>query len=282
MSETVERLEARVQQLERRLRRHLWIGVLLLLAALLAAVAFLVQGRRTRFTELDVERLNVVEPDGQLVLAMANTARLPDPLIAGKSVKTNRTGSGLIFFDGKGWEVGGLVYGSRPTPDGYQAAGHFSFDQFHNDQVVYLSYQDDGRKNKSAGLYVVDRAREPTLDEMLRMQETLASASAEERAALKAKLRAATAPRIFVGSENETAMVRLRDRAGRDRIRLLVDPKGVARMEFLKLILLLLAPAALLIVSRPSVTGTVTVPSNQRVALVGVALITSAPSARSR
>jgi hypothetical protein len=233
MSETVDRLEARVQQLEGRLRRYQWIGGgVLLLAALLGAAALLAQRQRTRFTELDVERLNVVEPDGQLVLAMANTARLPHPLIAGKSVKTNRTGPGLIFFDGKGWEVGGLIYGTRPTPDGYEAGGHFSFDQFHNDQVVYLRYLDDGRKHKSAGLYVVDRAREPTVDEMMRMQEALASASGEERTALKAKLRAA-AQRIFVGSENETAMVRLRDRAGRDRIRLLVDPKGVARMEFL-------------------------------------------------
>jgi len=50
----------------------------------------------------------------------------------------------------------------------------------------------------------------------------------------------------------------------------------------MKLILLLLAPGALLIVSRPSVTSTVTAPSNQRVALVGVALIASTPSTRSR
>jgi hypothetical protein len=28
-------------------------------------------------------------------------------------------------------------------------------------------------------------------------------------------------------------MVRLRDRAGRDRIRMTVDPEGVARLEFL-------------------------------------------------
>ena len=233
MSETIDRLEARVQQLERRLRRHQRIGgVAVLLAALFAGAAFLAQGRRARFTEVDLERLNVVEPDGQLVLAMANTARLPDALIAGKSVKTNRTGPGLIFFDGKGWEVGGLVYGTEPTRGGYRAGGHFSLDQFRNDQVVYLSYQDDGTTNKSAGLYIVDRARTPTLDEQMRMQETLASATGDARVALEAKLRATTAQRVFVGSENETAMVRLRDRAGRDRIRLLVDPQGAARIEF--------------------------------------------------
>ena len=233
MSETIDRLEARVQQLERRLRRHQRIGgIVVLLIALLAGAAFVVQGQRTHFTEVDVERLNVVEPNGQLVLALANTARLPEPLIAGKSVKTGRTGPGLVFFDGKGWEVGGLVYGTDPTPDGYRAWGHFSFDQFRNDQVVYLQYQDDGATHKAAGLYVSDRARQPTLDELIRLQETLATATGEARAALEAKLQGVAAPRVFVGSANETAQVQLRDRAGRERLRLLVDPQGGARIEF--------------------------------------------------
>src|SRR5262245_13393667 len=99
MSETIDRLEARVQQLERRLRRLLGIvGATVVVAALLAGAAWLAQGRRARFAEVDVERLNVVEPDGQLVLAMANAARLPEPLIAGRTVKSGRTGPGLIFF----------------------------------------------------------------------------------------------------------------------------------------------------------------------------------------
>ena len=41
------------------------------------------------------------------------------------------------------------------------------------------------------------------------------------------------AQRLFVGSANETAMVRLRDRGGRDRIRMSVDREGVATLEFL-------------------------------------------------
>jgi hypothetical protein len=234
MVESIDRVEARVRQLERRLRLHQWMGgVAVLLAAVLAGAAFQTLRGRARFTELNVERLNVVQPDGQLVLAMANTARLPNPLIAGKTVETKRTGPGLIFFDGKGWEVGGLIFGTQQTREGNQAWGHFSFDQFRNDQVVYLSYQDDGAKNKSAGLYVVDRARSPSLDEMIRLQGELAAATGDARAALEAKLRASAAQRVFVGSENETAMVRLRDRAGRDRIRLLVDPQGVARIELL-------------------------------------------------
>lgn len=123
-------------------------------------------------------------------------------------------------------------HSTRTTENGYRASGHLSFDQYRNDQVVYLNYADDGQR-KSAGLYVVDRAREPHIDELLRMREAAASASPEERAAIQAKLAGSAAQRFFVGSADETAMVRLRDRNGRDRIRLLVEADGAGRLEFL-------------------------------------------------
>jgi hypothetical protein len=203
----VDGLRDRIDVLERQLRRLRRAGALgvVFTTLMLAGAASQPAGGRARFTEVDVERLNVIEPDGQLVLAMANTARLPDPLIAGKTVETKRTGPGMIFFNGKGWEVGGLIYGGGETADGYLAGAHFSFDQYHSDQVVYLDYQDNG-KGKAAGLYIVDRDREPE--------------------------RRPSAQRIFVGSANETAMVRLRDRGGRDRILMSVSPDGVAQLEF--------------------------------------------------
>jgi hypothetical protein len=231
MSDHLESLDARIGELERRLRRqHRVAGALAVVVSVFLLAALQAQPGRQRFTELDVERLNVVEPDGQLVLSMANAARLPDPLVGGRTVDTNRTGPGMIFFDGKGWEVGGLIYGTREKGG---AGAHFSFDQFHNDQVVYLNYEDNGTTIKRAGLYVVDRARTPTMDEQVRIRAEMANASDAARSALQAQLSGISAQRIFVGSDNETAVVRLRDRAGRDRIRLMVDAGGAARMEFL-------------------------------------------------
>jgi hypothetical protein len=231
MSDQFNPLEARIQFLERRLQRQQRLGGLIAIGlAVLLFAGFQAPAAKQRFTEIDVERLNVIEPDGQLVLSMANRDRLPDPLIGGKTLDTGRTGPGMIFFDGKGWEVGGLTYG---TQTGNRAAAHFSFDQYHNDQVVYLNYEDNGTTIKRAGLYVVDRARTPTLDEIVRIRGELTSASAAQRPALEAQLRNISAQRIFVGSDNDTAMVRLRDRMGRDRIRMTVDPEGVARLEFL-------------------------------------------------
>ncbi len=234
MPDDLDVLRSRLQQLERQVRWQRRIGgaVALALAAVLFA-AFQTPTAKARFTEVDVERLNVIEPDGQLVMAIANTARLPEPLIAGKTIKSGRTGPGMIFFDGKGWEVGGLTYGNTVGKDGsVSAGGHFSFDQYHNDQVVFLSYQDDG-KHKRSGLYVVDRARTPTIDELLAMRDQAAKSSPDARKALEEKLQGAAAQRIFVGSDDERAMVRMRDRAGRDRLRLVVAPDGAPKLEFL-------------------------------------------------
>jgi hypothetical protein len=230
---TNEPLHLRVEQLERQVRAHQRISLAALVAvSVVATAAFQAKDNNAKFTELTVERLNVIEPDGQLVLTIANTARLPDPLIAGKTVETGRTGPGMIFFDGKGWEVGGLTFNTRETDTGYRASGHFAFDQFRNDQVVYLSYQDNGTR-KTAGLYVVDRARTPRIDELLAMREQAQKASPEDKKVIEEKMRGTQAQRIFVGSDEETAMVRLRDRAGRDRIRMSVNAQGVAQLEFL-------------------------------------------------
>lgn len=192
-----------------------------------AAVALL--QRPTRLTHLQVERLDIVEPDGQLDMTLANTDRLPDPIIDGKTLATDRTGPGMIFFDGKGWEVGGIVYG---TDKSGAAGGHFSFDQFHNDQVVFMTYADDG-KQKEAGFHVMDRARQPTIDKLVAEEARLASAPVAEREAAEKKLEHLAAERVFVGSTDETARVSLADRAGRERLRMTVAPGGDACIEFL-------------------------------------------------
>ncbi|MGE5360794.1 MAG: hypothetical protein ACM3NQ_17395 [Bacteroidales bacterium] len=233
MDDRATDLQVRLDALERQLRWQRRVGgaAALVLAVVLFA-AFQVRETKGKFTELAVERLDVIEPDGQLVMSIANKARLPEPLIEGKTIRSGRKGPGIIFFDGKGWEVGGLTYGNEQKDGKFEAGGHFSFDQFKNDQVVFLSYQDDGT-HKRSGLYIVDRSRTPTIDQFLAMRDEMAKASPEARKAMEEKLKGAAAQRIFVGSDDETAMVRMRDRAGRDRIRMTVAPDGAAKIEFL-------------------------------------------------
>lgn len=251
MSESQRDLEARVILLEKRLQRGRMTGggiLILVCAAALAAFAGpRNQDQKQRFTEIDVERINVVEPDGRLALVIANRPRLPDVIVGGVEHDTGRRGTrgpGMLFFNHKGDESGGLTYSSFEQPadaEGeakYQAGAHFSFDQYQNDQVVFLSYADDG-ENRRSGLYVVDRPRNPNIHEILELRRLMNEGTDEERARIRGELSEAQArgelgaQRVFVGSDSGTAMVRLRDTLGRDRIRMSVNADNLASIEFL-------------------------------------------------
>lgn len=73
--------------------------------------AFSFQGdRRKRFEEIDVERINVVEKDGKLRLVISNRERQHPGVVDGKVMpRPNGRPPGLIFFNHRGDEAGGLI-----------------------------------------------------------------------------------------------------------------------------------------------------------------------------
>lgn len=95
---------------------------------------------KQKFTEIDVERLNLVEKNGTLRMVMANAERMPDPIINGKAFKTERP-PGMIFYNGLGDEDGGLVFGAVAAKDKYGAYHGFSFDQYKQSQILALLYK---------------------------------------------------------------------------------------------------------------------------------------------
>src|SRR5690606_38819190 len=93
--------------------------VMTLLFGGLTVSAFRQAEQNQKFTEIDVERINVVEPDGNLRLVISNRARSIGPIYKGQPFGYpggNRPG--LIFFNDEGTENGGLVFTGREQPDG--------------------------------------------------------------------------------------------------------------------------------------------------------------------
>ena len=73
---------------------------------------------RTRFVELDAERINIVGSNGKPVLVLSNGNRIPGPSLNGKtypaSLADGRNAlSDMIFFNEQGDEVGGLIWNDR-------------------------------------------------------------------------------------------------------------------------------------------------------------------------
>lgn len=112
------------------------------LLALLVFTGFAYQ-TRTRFTEIDAERLNIIGTNGKPVLVLANRRLIPGPSMNGKDYPRSLADgrellSGMIFFNEQGDEVGGLIYNGITKASGYSALGHLSFDQWKQNQVVAL------------------------------------------------------------------------------------------------------------------------------------------------
>jgi hypothetical protein len=228
--------------MKHRLRRELR----LLQAWVVAATAGLVvlgvswlgeaQATRTRFTEIDVERINVVESDGRVRLVIANGARQADAVIDGRVIVPGNTrAAGMIFFNQQGDEVGGLIYSGRMGQNGAIASGSLTFDQWKQDQTVALQYAESNGRRR-AGLEIVDRPTRPLTELADLMARREAATTDDDRAAVKGEIESfgQTKRRMYVGRTFEgEATLTLADPEGRDRLALSVDPAGMARIRFL-------------------------------------------------
>ena len=209
--------------------------------AVLALAAFDRGRAPAKFDEIDVERINVVEKDGKLRMVISNRERSPGPIAYGKPfgyAGGNRPG--MIFFNDEGTENGGLTFSGRRMPDGtYRSTGHLSFDQYNEDQVVYLQYIDDnGRMRK--GLTIADRADVPILqvvalqDSIQKMPAGAARDSANRRLMEPRPGEPLFAQRVYVGRDPaKSSIVVLSDRLGNPRLRLMVDSLGTPTLAFL-------------------------------------------------
>src|SRR5258706_12394240 len=127
------------------IRRELRLlkGYALVMTALLGTVsvaAFRQAAQKTKFTEIDVERINVVEPDGKLRLVISNRARSIGPIYKGKPFGyPGGTRPGLIFFNDEGTENGGGPPPPPRPPRGTHAPTHRTLrDQSHTHRALPL------------------------------------------------------------------------------------------------------------------------------------------------
>lgn len=234
--------QIRDDQIRRELR--LLKGYAVVVTALLGtlSVAAFQQGaQKTKFTEIDVERINVVEPDGKLRMVIANRPRSIGPIYKGKPFGyPGGSRPGIIFFNDEETENGGLTFtGGRGADGKYRASSGFSFDQFNQDQVLYLQYADDNGTRRM-GLTVADRADADIFD-IVQQRDSLSRLP--DGPAKEAALRTLMGPRngvplfaqrVYVGRDQaRSAVINLSDQNGRPRLRLRVDSLGAPSLEFL-------------------------------------------------
>jgi hypothetical protein len=235
-------MEEQLAKMQKDLVRLKWYAGILTL--LLVAIGLFAFSGMERFKEISVERINILESNGQLRMVISNKSRSPEVLAYGKPYTPAIPGGnrpGLVFFNDEGTENGGLVFrGGKDSSGKYQASGHFSFDQYNQNQVLYLTYADDNG-DQNTGLHIDDWQTTPPFWQWradYKKAQQLPDGPAKEE--LLKKLmepqmgQKAVAQRVFVGKDdNKTAMVTLADRMGKPRLQLLVDSNGMAKLNFL-------------------------------------------------
>jgi len=221
------------------LRVHAGISTPLLIVVTLAA--FRQEAQKARFTEMDVERINVVEPDGKLRMVISNRPRSIGPIYKGQPFGYAGGGRpGIIFFNDEGTENGGLTFGGSRKPDGtFTASHHLSFDQFDQDQIMVLNYTDNNGQRR-VGLSFAERANVNIFDLVRERDSIMKLPDGPAKTAALEKWRGPrngvplSAERVYLGREmDRAAVLRLKDPQGRDRIRMTVDSTGTPGLEFL-------------------------------------------------
>jgi hypothetical protein len=196
--------------------------------------------KTTTFDTVNVQRLNVLEPDGKPRAVIANKSHFPGAYMGGKEYRHfNRDAGGFLFFNDEGDEVGGLIFDNNRAKSGGHMS-NFSLDQYRQDETVSLNYSQYGGQ-PSAGLTVHDRP-DWSIEPVLAMSDRAARArtpaerkaiEAEMRAYIKSKPGVPNADRVFVGKSEGQSLVMLGDKQGRPRLLLKVDADGAPAIEMM-------------------------------------------------
>jgi hypothetical protein len=163
--------------------------------------------RSDSFDEIQVKRINVVEPDGTLRMVISDHTRMPGVIVKGKELpKADRPEAGMLFYNDEGSENGGLIFGGHQNEKGQviNSGASLSFDPYgESQQLVQLAGVQD-EDNRIVGLAINDPKNH-----------------ARNR-------------RIWVGRGNDdAAVVSLADANGKKRIVMQVAADGTASLDFL-------------------------------------------------
>jgi hypothetical protein len=192
---------------------------------------------KAAFQEIDVQRINLREPDGTLRLVISNSAQAPGIYMNGveRPHPSGRRTAGFIFLNDEGTENGGMTWSGRRLENGQVVgSGHLSFDQYEQDQVMQLTQSESGGRRSSA-MIVSDRPDTP-LDFDLAARISAMPAGPARDAEIQRIQREGTfgRQRLFVGkTRDRESAVMLSDAMGRPRLRMRVTPDGAAALDFL-------------------------------------------------
>lgn len=215
----------------------IYAGVLTAVFAVTVLCGFVQIPRTMKLEQLDVQRINVREPDGTLRLVISDADKAPGIIIKGKEYPhPDRKTAGMIFYNDEGSENGGLIFGGEESADGTKSShGHISFDAYEQDQTMALESEQKGAKRYTK-LQFNDYPDYSILEEIRLMASVKDLPQDQQKARLKAFLDQHGGPtkRLVLGrNPDSSVMLALSDPQGHPRIVMKVAPDGTPSLQML-------------------------------------------------
>ncbi len=186
-----------------------------------------------KFDEIDVKRINVKDDDGKLRMVISNKDRQHPGMVDDKPFDRTRDSAGILFFDEKGNEVGGLIFNHLETGENYRS---FTFDRFRGDQTIALQHLENKEGNYWAGLVFNDEnidlpTRVAKMDAIKKLPDEEAQKAATKEMQDKGEF---LVNRLLIGkSRDKSALLIMSDAKGKPRINMRVTADGKPTLEFL-------------------------------------------------
>lgn len=189
----------------------------------------------SKFTEIDVERINIIEKDGKLRMVISNQLRQHPGIVDGITYEERRgqRPPGMMFFNEKGDELGGLVFDGNT---GKGQGGSLTFDKFRGDQTIQFIHEEEPSGSYFSGLKMNDQNL-PMNDLVDKQKEISKLATKEAQDLAWQELRdqgLLMTERLRIGKDYDKAsIIKMKDAKGKVRIELKVEAGGNARLNFL-------------------------------------------------
>lgn len=124
----------------------------------LVTMAFLIllysfQSSKQTFEEITVKRINIVDEQGVNRIVLSNQERMEPPIILGKKYQRTLNPAGIIFYNEKGDESGGIALSKNPETSTYALA----LDYNNADAIGLLTQQSDDGESYRSGLIINDK-----------------------------------------------------------------------------------------------------------------------------
>lgn len=152
--------------------------------------------------EISLKRINITDEKGNVRLVISNEERIPPPILDGKEFKRAISPAGIIFYDKKGNECGGLALSGKDNTD----IGALVLDYSNMDAIAMRVIDTEGG-DYNAGFIINDPSPKGTLGR--------------------------GNGRIALENDNGSAQLILNDANGKPRLKIAVDDNGNASFNLL-------------------------------------------------